>query len=223
MRIPAAICLAAAVSVSSSDSAVAQRKPAAEAKAEVLIRTPDNWAYGDTITVDDSKPFRIVARVLHPAGISEVLLNNRSVRSVADPENKKFSKIDTTVAPGSVTDVMMLMIVPIRGDTARFPYYTTLARRGPYSAPLIASKPPEEIPRTVEAKKPETQKTVPTMPACSWSSYKKRGIGYGVAGGAGLVIGASGQKAGFGLAAVAAIAAGIDGVVSANRSGCKSR
>jgi hypothetical protein len=117
----------------------------------------------------------------------------------------------------------MLAIVPIRGDTAKFTYYTTSRQRGPYSAPLIAKA--EEIPLRIEQKK-ETEPSKPpaqVIPACSWASYKKRGIGYGVVGGVGIVIGASGQKAGFGLAAAAALVAGVDGVMSANRSECKSR
>ena len=188
----------------------------------VSVLRPENWQFGDTVAANDRDPFRIVALVLHPDGVRRILINNQSVRFGFDTENKRFSRFDTTLAPGAVTDVVTLSVITNKGDSLTRRFYTTSTKPGPDSPRLVATKPTAEIPVVVDKPK-EIIVEPPVRRVCSYSGFKKRGIGYAIVGGVGIAVGAGGQKAGFGLAAAAAVVAGIDGIMSANRSECKSR
>lgn len=220
---PGALAFVAALAIAHADTGRAQTRTTTAPEPEISIISPQEWKFRDTLVVKDQQPLRIVGLVRHPEGVQQILINDKSVRFGQDRENASFSRFDTTLAPSAITDVVTLTVISRRGTSFKRIYNTTSSIPGPDSPRLIAAKPAQEIPRTVERKDAEPAKQAPIMPACSWAGYKKRGIGYGVVGGVGIVIGASGQKAGFGLAAVAAVVAGIDGLVSANRSECKSR
>ena len=183
-------------------------------RAVIIIDSPREWRLDRMAMVPENAPLLIKGRASHPDSVREVQVNGKRM-PLQKADSPGFLSFETTIPANQFSEVVRIVAFSTRGDSTAVSYRTNA------KPVVLAGKPPKtDSAATIPTQPPPKQIATPVIHVCSWRPYQKRSIAYGVVGIGGLAVGAGGQKAGYGVAGLAAILAGVDAFVTSNRTGC---
>ena len=184
-------------------------------RAVIIIDSPREWRFDRMAVVPENGALSIKGRASHPDSVREVQVNGKRM-PLQKADSPGFLSFETTIPSKELTEFVRIVAFSTRGDSTAVSYRTNA------KPVVLAAKPRPETAATIPTQPPPKPVATPVIHVCSWRPYQKRNIAYGIVGIGGLAVGAGGQKAGYGVAGVAAILAGVDAFVTSNRTGCQS-
>jgi hypothetical protein len=183
-------------------------------RAVIIVDSPREWRLDRMAVVPDNAALLIKGRASHPDSVREVQVNGKRMQ-LKKADSPGFLSFETTIPPKEITEFVRIVAFSTRGDSTAVSYRTNA------KPVVLAAKPPTTEPVPTIPTQPSTGPVAaPVIHVCSWRPYQKRSIAYGIVGIGGIAVGAGGQKAGYGIAGLAAVVAGVDAFMTSNRTGC---
>jgi len=183
-------------------------------RAVIIIDSPREWRLDRMAMVPENGALSIKGRASHPDSVREVQVNGKPI-PLRKADSPGFLSFETTIPGNALSDVVRIVAFSTRGDSTAVSYRTN-------ARPVVLAQKPTRTDSapTIPTQPPPKQIVAPVIHVCSWRPYQKRSIAYGIVGIGGLAVGAGGQKAGYGVAGLAAVLAGVDAFVTSKRPGC---